>query len=167
MTQYWQLPLSRCYTHKCWMGPVGWGDNFAKTLMCILICIFSLPFRLNPAPGSYPIQSYPSSPPPAFPAMQIQPPNHQIPGLWAQHPPGHTHTPAPNQPIAGFGEQCLLNHYPLPPVGSFPLPSHRLGEQHLHPSRTDGSVASVPQGLGFPASVAASGSAELSQVRTN
>ncbi|XP_066491925.1 rhomboid domain-containing protein 2 [Tiliqua scincoides] len=121
--------------------------------------------KLNPAPGSYPTQSYPSSPPLAFPVLQMQHTNPQAPGLWPQHPPGDPHVTAPSQTFADRGEPCLLNH--------FHTPLGRSSSQHLNgphlwvPSRTDHSEASVPSVPGFPASEAALVPAELCQVHEN
>nr|XP_056720822.1 rhomboid domain-containing protein 2 [Euleptes europaea] len=119
--------------------------------------------KLNPVPGSYPTQTYHSSPPPALPVVQMHPGAHAL-GSWPQHPLGHSHTPVPNPTAGAFGELYIQNNFHVPPASSssFPVSQH-LGA-HDVPKRTDHTVTGIHQAAAFPTTGAALGPADLCQV---
>ncbi|XP_028564032.2 rhomboid domain-containing protein 2 [Podarcis muralis] len=111
--------------------------------------------KLNPAPGSYPTQSYHSSSPPSLLAVHMQHPSTCPPGSQPQCMPG----PVLNQCTGSLGGSCIQHHFPSPP-GS--ISQHFSGSDSGGPKRTD--CSSVPHAPGFPAAGAASESAELCRV---
>ncbi|XP_063002449.1 rhomboid domain-containing protein 2 [Elgaria multicarinata webbii] len=113
--------------------------------------------KLNPVPGSYPTQSYHTSPPPALLVVPSQHPNVHAPVPGPPCAPG----PAPHQTPAAFGEPCAENHFHAPP-GSSPAPQHPGGSDWWMARRTDG--CGTHQAPGFLAAGAASEPAELCRV---
>ncbi|XP_061460841.1 rhomboid domain-containing protein 2 isoform X2 [Rhineura floridana] len=111
--------------------------------------------KLNLVPGSYPTQSYPSSPSPTVLPVHMQHPGARPPGS----PPQHPSTPGLNQSPGALGESCLQPHFHSPPGSAS---QHLGGSESRVPQRTD--CAGVPQAPGFLAAGPASESAEVCRV---
>ncbi|KAM6049418.1 rhomboid domain-containing protein 2 [Chlamydotis macqueenii] len=142
--------------------------------------------KINPAPGSYPTQSYYCSSPPALPAFQMQHPNAQSQGFQqscapgcghalglegCQHSPaaGHSLPSSPHQARGAFGE-----YYVQARAGALPGQCCQLGEfsppQHVCPTDPQtlagvGPLAGVQQASGYPAAAVAPVPAEFSRVQ--
>ncbi|XP_077167817.1 rhomboid domain-containing protein 2 [Paroedura picta] len=114
--------------------------------------------KLNPVPGSYPVQTYHSSPS-ALPVVQMHPSAHPS-GSWPQRPLIRPHAPVPNLAAGAFGESYVQNYFHAP--FSSPFSQHR-GAPEV-PKRTDHTVAGIHQAAASPTTGAALGSADLSQV---
>ncbi|XP_048375536.1 rhomboid domain-containing protein 2 [Sphaerodactylus townsendi] len=119
--------------------------------------------KLNPAPGSYPTQSYHSSPPPALPVVQMNPSSHALES-WPQHPLGHPPTLVPSPTSGAFRDLYVHNNFHGPPASasSFPL-AQPLGV-HDVPKTTDHTATGIHQAAAFPITGTALGSADLCRV---
>ncbi|XP_063154373.1 rhomboid domain-containing protein 2 isoform X2 [Candoia aspera] len=111
--------------------------------------------KLNPVPGSYPTQSYHSSPP-ALLAMHMQHPNAHIP---APGPPA-LQGPALHHTAGAMGELCIQNHFHS--LAGSPPASRLVGANLRVPEKTDDLAAH--QAPGFLTVGAASESEEVCRV---
>ncbi|XP_054856993.1 rhomboid domain-containing protein 2 [Eublepharis macularius] len=119
--------------------------------------------KLNPVPGSYPTQSYHSSPPSAVPIIQMHPNAHAL-GSRPQYPLGHPNAPVPNPATGAFGELYIQHHFHTPAGSSFSSPfSQHLGVPEV-PKMTDHTVSGIHQTATFPTTGAVSGTADFCRV---
>ncbi|KAM6315797.1 rhomboid domain-containing protein 2 [Podargus strigoides] len=137
--------------------------------------------KINPAPGTYPTQSYHCSSPPALPALQMQHPNAQSQGFQHScaagyghalghegsqqgHAAGHSLPPSIPQARGAFGESYVQAH-----VGGSPGQCCQLGK-FSPPQRTcltdpQTPTGGVQQASGYPAATVAPVSAEFLRVQ--